>query len=58
MDIGVAYPQIELRGDPRCPRFGRAVEDLGFAHLLAYEHVLGAVHADRTPPLDRPLYRA
>jgi probable F420-dependent oxidoreductase len=30
------------------------VEDLGFDHLLAYEHVLGAVHADRTPPLVGP----
>ena len=33
---------------------GRAVEDLGFDHLLAYDHVLGAVHADRTPPLTGP----
>jgi probable F420-dependent oxidoreductase len=55
MDIGVAYPQNELRGDPTAVReFGRAVEDLGFAHLLAYEHVLGAVHADRTPALPGP----
>jgi probable F420-dependent oxidoreductase len=55
MDIGVAYPQNELRGDPTAVRtFGRAVEDLGFAHLLAYEHVLGAVHADRTPELTGP----
>ena len=55
MDIGVAYPQIELRGDPAAVRqFGRAVEDLGFAHLLAYEHVLGAVHAGRNPPLSGP----
>jgi len=30
------------------------VEDLGFAHLLTYEHVLGAVHADRTPALLGP----
>jgi probable F420-dependent oxidoreductase len=27
---------------------------LGFDHLLAYDHVLGAVHADRTPPLTGP----
>jgi probable F420-dependent oxidoreductase len=55
MQIGVVYPQTELRGDPTAVgRFGRAVEDLGFAHLLAYEHVLGAVHADRTPPLTGP----
>jgi len=55
MKIGVAYPQIELRGDPAAVRkFGRAVEDLGFDHILAYDHVLGAVHADRTPPLMGP----
>jgi probable F420-dependent oxidoreductase len=55
MRIGAVYPQIELGGDPNAVRrFGRAVEDLGFDHLLAYDHVLGAVHADRTPPLTGP----
>ena len=55
MEIGVAYPQNELRGDPAAVgQFGRAVEDLGFHHILAYDHVLGAVHADRTPPLTGP----
>ena len=55
MQIGVVYPQIELRGDPTAVRrIGRAVEDLGFDHLLAYDHVLGAVHADRTPSLTGP----
>ena len=55
MQIGAVYPQIELRGDPTAVRrIGRAVEDLGFDHLLAYDHVLGAVHADRTPPLTGP----
>ncbi len=55
MEIGIAYPQNELHGDPAALRlFARAVEDLGFDHLLAYEHVLGAVHADRSPPLPGP----
>src|ERR1700691_2535100 len=55
MEIGVVYPQIELRGDPSAVRqFGRAVEDLGFDPLLAYDHVLGAVHANRTPQLTGP----
>jgi probable F420-dependent oxidoreductase len=55
MQIGVVYPQIELRGDPSAVRLiGRAVEDLGFDHLLAYDHVLGAVHAGRTPKLTGP----
>ena len=53
--IGVVYPQTELNGDPRAVReLGKAVEDLGFDHLFAYDHVLGAVHADRTPPLTGP----
>ena len=55
MQIGAVYPQTELRGDPTAVRrIGRAVEDLGFDHLLAYDHVLGAVHADRTPQLTGP----
>jgi probable F420-dependent oxidoreductase len=55
MQIGVVYPQTELRGDPDAVRrIGKAVEDLGFDYLLAYDHVLGAVHADRTPPLTGP----
>ena len=55
MQIGAVFPQNELRGDHAAVRrLGRGVEDLGFDHLLAYDHVLGAVHADRTPPLTGP----
>jgi probable F420-dependent oxidoreductase len=55
MHVGVVYPQNELKGDPSAVRrIGKAVEDLGFDHLSAYDHVLGAVHADRTPPLTGP----
>jgi probable F420-dependent oxidoreductase len=55
MQIGAVYPQIELRGDPSAVRqFGPAVEELGFDYLLAYDHVLGAVHADRVPQLTGP----
>ncbi len=55
MQIGAVYPQIELRGDPSAVRrLGLAVEELGFDYLLAYDHVLGAVHADRTPRLTGP----
>lgn len=55
MLIGAVYPQIELAGDPTAVRrIGKAAEDLGYDHLLAYDHVLGAVHADRTPPLTGP----
>jgi probable F420-dependent oxidoreductase len=53
--VGVVYPQTELRGDPGAVRqIGRAVEDLGFDHILAYDHVLGALHADRARQLTGP----
>jgi len=55
LQIGVVYPQIELGGDPAAVRrIGTGVEDLGFDFLLAYDHVLGAVHAGRTPALLGP----
>jgi probable F420-dependent oxidoreductase len=55
MQIGAVYPQIELSGDPTAVRrIGLAAEELGFDYLLAYDHVLGAVHADRTPGLTGP----
>lgn len=54
MKIGVIYPQTELQGDPEAVRrIGLATEDLGYDHLLAYDHVLGA-HHDRQPPLTGP----
>jgi probable F420-dependent oxidoreductase len=55
MKIGAVYPQTELRGDPEAVRrIGLAVEALGFDYLLAYDHVVGAVHADREPKLWGP----
>lgn len=55
LQIGAVYPQIELGGDPDAVRrIGKGAEDLGFDHMLAYDHVLGAVHAGRTPPLTGP----
>jgi len=55
MRLGVVYPQTELQGDPEAVRqVARATEELGFDHLLAYDHVLGAEHADREPRLTGP----
>jgi probable F420-dependent oxidoreductase len=55
MRIGAVYPQIELGGDPEAVRrIGLAAEELGYAHLLAYDHVVGADHADRDPKLWGP----
>jgi len=54
MKIGVVYPQIELQGDPAAVyRIGLATEELGYDHLLTYDHVLGATH-DREPKLTGP----
>ena len=55
MQIGAVYPQNELGGDPTAVgRMGKAVEDLGFDYLLAFDHVLGAVHAGRARQLTGP----
>ena len=56
MQIGVVFPQTEIGAtvaDVR--RYGVAVEEFGFAHLLAYDHVLGAdpvAHAPWSGPYD------
>ncbi len=43
MRIGVVFPQTELGGDAGAVRtYGQRVEELGFRHILAYDHVLGA----------------
>jgi probable F420-dependent oxidoreductase len=52
MQIGVVFPQTELGGDVGAVRaYAQGVDDLGFRHLIAYDHVLGAdpaVHQDWT----------
>ena len=56
MEIGVVFPQTELGGDRGAVRaYGQAVADLGYTHLAAYDHVLGAdtaVHGDIGGPYD------
>jgi hypothetical protein len=43
MRIGVTLPQTEITADPVAIRdYAQAAEDLGYTHLLAYDHVLGA----------------
>ena len=52
MKVGAVYPQIELNGDPEAvDRIGRGVEAMGYDHLILYDHVVGAVHENRDPPL-------
>ena len=51
MKIGLVFPQTEAGGDPRAiGRIGIGAEQLGYASLTVYDHVLGASH-DREPPL-------
>ncbi|MCW2655022.1 MAG: putative F420-dependent oxidoreductase, Rv2161c family [Mycobacterium sp.] len=43
MRIGVVFPQSELGGDVGAVRaYGQRVEELGYRHLLVYDHVVGA----------------
>ena len=56
MRIGVVFPQTEIGADVGAVRaYAERVEELGFSHLLAYDHVLGAdpeAHAPWTGPYD------
>lgn len=43
MQIGLVYPQTEFPSDPAAVRdYAQTAEGLGFSHILAYDHVLGA----------------
>jgi len=56
MRIGVTFPQTELGADAGAVRaYGQRVEELGFSHILVYDHVLGAdpeVHQGWAGPYD------
>src|SRR4051812_21012138 len=56
MHIGVVFPQTELGADVGAVRaYGQRVEELGFRHVLAYDHVVGAdpaVHEGWDGPYD------
>ena len=43
MQIGVVFPQTEIGDDPGGVRaYAAAIEEAGYRHVLAYDHVLGA----------------
>jgi probable F420-dependent oxidoreductase len=56
VEIGVVLPQTEIGASRDAIRdYGVGVESLGFEHVLAYDHVLGAdtaVHPDWRGPYD------
>jgi probable F420-dependent oxidoreductase len=55
MRVGVVFPQTEIGTDPLVVRdYGQAAEELGYTHILAYDHVMGANPASR--PGWNPVY--
>jgi probable F420-dependent oxidoreductase len=56
MKIGAIYPQTELPTDPTAVRtYVTGVEELGYSHILAFDHVVGAdpeVHHGWDRPYD------
>jgi len=56
MQVGVVFPQTELGGDVGAVRaYGEQVEALGYRHILAFDHVVGAdpkVHVGWDGPYD------
>ena len=48
MEIGVVFPQTEIGDNPEAVReFAQAAEDLGFSHIMAFDHVVGASRDSR-----------
>jgi probable F420-dependent oxidoreductase len=48
LKIGAVFPQTEIGSDPIGVRdYAQAVEDMGFTHVLIYDHVLGATTEGR-----------
>jgi probable F420-dependent oxidoreductase len=55
MKIGVVFPSTDIGTDVSVIRdFAQTAEGLGYSHLLLPDHVLGAVHENRQPPLEGP----
>jgi probable F420-dependent oxidoreductase len=56
MQIGVVFPQTEIGADAGAVRaYALRVQELGYAHLIAYDHVVGAdpaVHRGWQGPYD------
>ena len=56
MKIGVVFPQTEIGADAGAVRlYAEAVSELGYDHILAYDHVVGAdtrVHTGWSGPYD------
>jgi hypothetical protein len=43
MNLGLVFPQTEFGNDPLAIRdYAQTAEGLGFTHIVAYDHALGA----------------
>jgi probable F420-dependent oxidoreductase len=55
MKFGAVLPTSEIGNDSGAVRaWAQAVDEMGYDRLIVYDHVLGAVHDDRNPPLGGP----
>ena len=55
MKLGAIFPTPEIGNDPLAIRdWAQAAEDLGYDHIITYDHVLGAIHEGRDPALMGP----
>jgi probable F420-dependent oxidoreductase len=53
--FGAVFPTPEIGNDPIAIRdWAQAAEALGYSRIITYDHVLGAVHANREPKLTGP----
>ena len=50
MKLGAVFPTTEIGNDPVVIRdWAQTAEDLGYDHIVTFDHVLGAQHAGRNP---------
>ncbi|MCH8136155.1 MAG: hypothetical protein IIB77_09290 [Proteobacteria bacterium] len=43
LKMGAVFPQTEIGPDPaQVAEYARALESMGFDHLVVYDHILGA----------------
>ena len=55
MQLGVTFPQTEIGADPVVLRdYAQTAEGLGYDHLLAYDHVVGAQPGEHRPGWSGP----
>ena len=55
MRIGAVFPQTEFGADRAAIRdFAQAAEELGYDHILIFDHVIGAGRIPKTTPSTNP----